>query len=197
MVLHRIALPLLNSFLITAALFGFMYSLIYTKDPELSASLKLPIVDFVYVPKTTTLNVVSIKPERPELVKERPEMKRIVDIESESIESVIGQQDQFPIDRVVSLVPTDNQLVIALGFPPEYPNRAIQRKIEGFVVVGFSVSAAGEVFDAYIQEAEPKGVFEKSALKAISKFKYRARSEGGKPVATTGQRYMFTYKLED
>jgi len=43
MVLHRIALPLLNSFLITAALFGFMYSLIYTKDPELSASLKLPI----------------------------------------------------------------------------------------------------------------------------------------------------------
>jgi len=94
-------------------------------------------------------------------------------------------------------VPTDNQLVIALGFPPEYPNRAIQRKIEGFVVVGFSVSAAGEVFDAYIREAEPKGVFERSALKAISKFKYRARSEGGKPLATAGQRYMFTYKLED
>jgi len=195
-VLHRIVLPLVNSFIVTAALFGFMYSLIYVKEPELSVSKNFPVINFAYLPKEEDLQIITSKPEPPELMIERPESFRVVELDPAIIESEEWADRKFTPSEKLSLLPADNQLIIAIGFPPEYPSRAIARKIEGFAVVGFSVSAAGEVYDAYIQEAQPKGIFEKSALKAISKFKYRARTVGGKPVSTQGQRYMFTYKLE-
>jgi protein TonB len=91
----------------------------------------------------------------------------------------------------------DNQLVIAIGFPPEYPNRALMRGIEGYAIVGFSVSAVGSVVAPYIVESEPNTVFDRSSLKAISKFKYKARMVNGRAVSTDGQRYMFTFKLDN
>jgi len=196
MVLHRIALPLLNSFLITAALFGFMYSLIYMKDPELSPALNLAPINFAYVGREEDVDTIDIKPKPPELVEEQPAVQKLAAIDldpianPEWIEPNVG-----PGDKGI-LLPADNQLVIALNFPPEYPHRALQRGIEGFAVVGFSVSAAGDVFDPYILEAEPKGYFEKSSIKAIKKFRYRARTIDGKPLATDGQRYMFRYNLD-
>jgi len=94
-------------------------------------------------------------------------------------------------------LPLNNQLVLAIGFPPKYPSNAITRGIEGYAVVGFSVTASGEVFDPFIIESEPKSVFNRSALKAISKFKYRPKTVDGKPISVDGQRYMFTYQLDD
>ena len=94
------------------------------------------------------------------------------------------------------LANADNQLTLLMGYPPVYPNRALMSNIEGFVVVGFSVSQAGEVFDAYILESEPKGVFDRSSLQAIGKFRYRSQVVNGKPIATDGQRYMFTYEID-
>jgi len=96
----------------------------------------------------------------------------------------------------VLVTPNDSQLVLALGYPPVYPNSAITKGIEGFAVVGFSVSPAGQVYDAFIIESEPNSIFDRSALKAIKKFKYKAKMENGKAVATDGQRYLFSYKLD-
>ncbi len=87
--------------------------------------------------------------------------------------------------------------VIAIAFPPEYPGLALRRGIQGYAVVGFSVSAAGSVVDPTILESEPNGVFDRASIKAISKFKYKARMVNGRPVSTNGQRYMFTYKLDN
>lgn len=196
MVLHRIALPLINSFLITAALFGFMYSLIYMKDPELAPSLALPVVNFGHVPEDSEVKVISAKPKPPKLVDVPPEMKYVATLEIAPIDSPQWVEPVLGPVGGESLLPADNQLVIALGFQPEYPHRAITKGVEGYALVGFSVSAAGEVFDPHILEAEPKGYFERSSLNAIKKFRYRARTVGGKPIATDGQRYMFTYKLD-
>ena len=57
-------------------------------------------------------------------------------------------------------------------------------------------NALGQVVDAFIIEAEPKGAFEKSALKAIAKFKYKPRYVEEKPVSTQGQSYIFRYTIE-
>jgi protein TonB len=81
-------------------------------------------------------------------------------------------------------------------FPPEYPARALSDGIEGYAIVGFSVSAAGSVTDPTILESEPSSVFDRSSLKAISKFKYKVRKVNGRAVITDGQRYMFTFKLD-
>lgn len=197
MVLRRIALPFINAFVITACLFGLMYSLIYTPDPQLN--LKADVFSFtpLSVPKDSEVKVITIRPPEPLEVEPLPPVQKdLVPLDLDPVQST-GWIDQ-PIDTGIGDLdlPSDAQLTIAMGYQPAYPNSAAMRGIEGFVVVGFSVSAAGEVFDAHILESNPKGTFDKSALKAIKKFKYRARTVDGKPVSTAGQRYMFSYKLE-
>ena len=143
------------------------------------------------------MKVITIRPPEPLEVEPLPPVQKdLVPLDLDPVQST-GWIDQ-PIDTGIGDLdlPSDAQLTIAMGYQPAYPNSATMRGIEGFVVVGFSVSAAGEVFDAHILESNPKGTFDKSALKAIKKFKYRARTVDGKPVSTAGQRYMFSYKLE-
>jgi len=197
MVLHRVALPFINSLFITAVLFGFMYSLIYMEEPELLSSTTLPAIKISNIPDEVPLDPIVIRPEPPIIVDPAPDLPKFVDlIDAGEIEKVKWTDYKLPKSGPANALPIDNQLIIAIGFPPEYPNRALTRGIEGYAVVGFSVSAAGSVFDPYILESEPKGVFDRASLKAIAKFKYRARKVNGRPVSTDGQRYMFTFKLE-
>ena len=198
MVLRRIALPLINSFVITAALFGVMYSLIYMKEPEVTNSFVMPAVEFTKIPEDTPLRPIVPRVEPPTEVELPP--STLTDPEVFEIEK-IGSSPWVPyevtkLDPSVG-VPMDNQLVIAIGFPPEYPSGALRRGVEGWAVVGFSVSAAGSVYDSYILESEPKSVFDQASIKAINRFKYKARQVDGRPVSTSGQRYMFTFKIEE
>lgn len=197
LVLHRVALPFVNSLFITAVLFGLMYSLIHMEEPELLGSTILPPIKISNIPEETPVSPIVVKPKAPEIVDLPPELVRTIDIiDSGEIEQVDLGEYKLPVHGPGDSLPIDNQLVVAIGFPPEYPNRAMSRGIEGYAVVGFSVSAAGAVFDPHILEAQPKGYFERASLKAITKFKYRARKVNGRPVATDGQRYMFTYELD-
>ena len=195
--LHRIVWPLVNAFLITASLIYLMYLLVYIKEPELTAEKNIIDLRWPSLPEETEVITKSIKPVppkevqiQPNLIVDQPELDPQETVQSTWSDFKIGNPDR-------DLIRLDNsQLVLALGFPPEYPSSAITRGIEGYAVVGFSVNAAGQVFDAYIIESEPNSIFNKSALKAIKKFKYKAKMENGKPVATDGQRYLFTYKID-
>lgn len=197
LVLRRIALPFVNAFLVTACLFGLMYSLIYMKEPELSRKLEVFNFDLVSIPEDSEVKVTTPRPTEPKEVEPLPSVPKDLAVLDMDLPEATGWVDQ-PIDFTsgdISL-PTDAQLTISMGYQPIYPSSAVARGVEGFVVVGFSVSQAGEVFDPYIIESKPQGVFDKSALKAIKRFKYRARTVDGKPVSTDGQRYMFSYQFE-
>jgi len=195
--LHRIALPLTNSFIVTAALFAVMYSLIYTEEPLLPARSEPIQATWTTIPEDPPPVILVAKPTPPDLIDKTPEIPdKAFPIDDSDLDGFIWDDAPYQPPTETILVPEDNQLILAIGFPPQYPSIAISRNIEGFAVVGFSVSEAGEVYDAYIIESEPQGVFERSALKAIQKFKYQARKVSGKPVSTSGQRYMFTYKLD-
>ena len=80
--------------------------------------------------------------------------------------------------------------------PATYPDRALQRGIEGYVVLEFTVNETGSVVDSVVVESEPAGIFDRSAIQAASKFNYRPRVDDGKSVRTEGVRHRFEYKLE-
>ncbi len=197
MVLRRTALPIVNAIMITLALFAMMYSLIYMDDPELATRPSFPKIVFNHVPEDSPVVPVVAKVERPEEVDEQPEVPfvdekfEVADFDSDGWASYTP-----PKFKGGDSLPLDNQLVIALGFPPEYPRGPLQRGVEGYAVVGFSVNAAGAVYDQFIIESEPGTAFDRASLKAISKFKYKARKVNGRAVSTNGQRYMFTFKID-
>ena len=77
------------------------------------------------------------------------------------------------------------ELTPLVRVPPEYPMNALARRIEGFVVVRFIGTESGSVRDPEVMCSEPSGVFDRYALRAVSRFKYQPQFVDGKPVEVT------------
>jgi len=73
-------------------------------------------------------------------------------------------------------------LVPLLRVPPKYPRRAAQRGVEGWVKVQFVITVAGRVKGAKVVGSKPSGVFDRAALKAISKWKFKPKVIEGQPM---------------
>ena len=55
---------------------------------------------------------------------------------------------------------------------PEYPRGAERREIEGTVELTFDVTADGKVENVAVANASVPGVFDKAAIKALSRWKF-------------------------
>lgn len=66
---------------------------------------------------------------------------------------------------------------------PVYPRRALRVGTEGRVLMEFTITAEGNVVDAAVVEAEPRGLFDSAALQAIRQWQYQPFSRDGVPVA--------------
>ena len=91
----------------------------------------------------------------------------------------------------------DRDVVPLVRIEPDYPVRAAQRGIEGYVVVEFTISPAGTIKNPRVIQAEPNGVFDSAALAAVSRWKYNPKIEGGTAVARTGVRVKLNFQLEN
>ena len=81
--------------------------------------------------------------------------------------------------------------------PPRYPERALSRGVEGWVLVQFNVTPEGEVVNAEIIDGEPKGMFDRSAIRAVENWKYQPKIVDGKPAPRFGVQTVFTFKLDE
>ena len=87
-------------------------------------------------------------------------------------------------------------LLPIVAVAPAYPARALARHLEGYVVVEYTVTVTGGVRDAFVV-ASSNGIFDRSAIEAAYKFKYKPTVVDGQPVETPGVRRQFTFVLED
>ncbi|WP_406665546.1 TonB family protein [Gallaecimonas sp. GXIMD1310] len=80
---------------------------------------------------------------------------------------------------------------------PHYPVRAGKKNISGYTQVMFDVNEAGGVENVHIIDAVPAGIFNKSAVKAMSHWRYSPPVDAqGKPTRVIGLRVRLDYKLE-
>ena len=89
----------------------------------------------------------------------------------------------------------DRPLVNMVRVQPLYPPRAAALGLEGFVTVGYDVSAAGTVINVIILDSSHT-MFEKSAMDAALKFRFKPRLVDGIPVGSTGMRNRFRFQME-
>ncbi|HKA15223.1 MAG TPA: energy transducer TonB [Myxococcota bacterium] len=57
---------------------------------------------------------------------------------------------------------------------PAYPYSALARGVEGSVLVEYTVDGNGQVVAPRVIEATPPGVFDRAALRALSRWRYEA-----------------------
>jgi protein TonB len=56
---------------------------------------------------------------------------------------------------------------------PGYPRMAQERGIEGRVIMSITIMPDGSVRDVRVVEAQPRGVFETAAVRAVQRWRYR------------------------
>lgn len=79
---------------------------------------------------------------------------------------------------------------------PKYPTSAASDGIEGWVQLSFNISPTGEVIDATVVNSEPKRIFDREALRAIKRWKYRPKVIEGVAQLQTGQTVQLDFKLD-
>ena len=91
--------------------------------------------------------------------------------------------------------PVDGDALAIVRVLPRYPSRALNRGIEGWVLLEFAINELGQAIEPVVVGADPKGVFDRSAINAIKKWKYRPMMEDGKPAVRLGVRQLVSYNI--
>ncbi len=93
--------------------------------------------------------------------------------------------------------PSDSDVIPLVRVLPQYPPRAASRGIEGWVIVEFTISAAGTVKDPVVVDSHPSAIFNRAMLRAIRKWKYKPKIVDGVAVERIGVRVRQNFELED
>lgn len=89
----------------------------------------------------------------------------------------------------------DREPIPLVRVDPDYPPRAILAQTEGWVQVQFTITDRGTVRDARVVAAEPRGIFDDAALKAIARWRYNPKIEGGVAVDRVGLQTVIRFQL--
>ncbi|GIX21659.1 MAG: protein TonB [Gammaproteobacteria bacterium] len=188
----------IGAVIITAALFYMMSVLIATGENPLTEDTVGRIVDFVRVKQEETVQRKDRKPEKPEKPQAPPPVQPRPQLDPLKVDAKIDTgynlNPQVSLDKF-GLEAGEGDYLPIVKVQPEYPRRALSRGIEGYVVLEFTVTEAGTVRDIRVIEAQPPGYFERAAIKAAEKFRYKPRVINGKPVPVAGVRNIIRFNL--
>ena len=90
----------------------------------------------------------------------------------------------------------DGDALPVVRVAPDYPQKAINGEIEGWVDVQFSVTATGAVRDVVIVDSNPKDIFDAAVLKAVGRWRYNPRVDEGVAVERVGMRTRILFELD-
>jgi protein TonB len=88
----------------------------------------------------------------------------------------------------------DRDVLPLVRIDPEYPPRAKQQGIGGYVTVEFTISPSGAVQDLRVIESQPAYVFDEAVLAAVRRWRYNPRVENGVAVARRGVKTRLVFE---
>jgi len=191
-------IPLALAVLITLTLILAMYGLIKMDEPDLDGSKSFKLPDFVHSDRNEDLQTIVARPDKPAEVEEQPD-----------IPDVDATPDQLDIDSNMGLGAVkvginrslkgfnsnDGEFLPIFRAPPQYPRRALERGLCGWVDLSFTVTATGGTRDPFVTDSS-SSAFEGAARKAALKYKYKPRQVAGKPVDVPGVEIRIRFELD-
>ena len=85
---------------------------------------------------------------------------------------------QAPVSAPVVQAPAAKAAIVPLQTPqPEYPREALMAGTKGEVVAEISINGAGAVTSVRIISASPRGVFDKTVISTVRRWKYQGNGE--------------------
>ena len=184
------------------SLFWLMQYLISIADRELDEDDPGRMLEFVRIAPEEVVNRREPPPEKPEPLKDQPDIlpPDLMDDITPGTTPInvsppeVGTDIKF--QGTLSQFAEGDYLPLAI-VQPVYPRRAITRNIEGYVIVELTVTKIGTTRDIQVVEAVPPNIFDKAALAAAAKFKYKPKVMDRQPIEVSGVQYKFTFELEE
>jgi periplasmic protein TonB len=183
---------------ITFGLLFIMQLLIATGQGAMTDTEKFRLGDFVRVERNEVVEVKKEKPEKPPEPEEMPDMptpELMNNFDNVMAVSVSAPEINAGM-RIggVGFGISDGEYLPIVKVAPVYPARALQRGLEGYVIVEFTVTRQGTVRDVGVVESTST-LFERAAREAASKFKYKPRVIDGEAVEVPGVRNKISFAI--
>jgi len=184
----------------TFVLFMIMQSVIKSDRNPFTDAFDGKIVDFVRLEDDQELEIKKRKPDPPPPPDEPPPDMPKPEFDSSDVSQGV---DIGAVDVNVDLnvggiggFTSDGEYLPIVKVAPVYPRRAQTRGIEGYVLLEFIVTRTGAVTDPVVLESKPPGIFDRAAMNAALKFKYKPKVVNGEAIDVAGVRNRITFELE-
>ena len=199
--LARYAFSTVVGVIVTLSLLFIMQLLIATGQKALTEPRERLQLDFVRVKRNEQLNTQELVPEKPPKPPEVPP-----EAPPQSVDTIDPSAPKINVPAPQVAAETDiggpGGMNIAEGdylpivrVAPVYPARALSRGLEGYVDMSFTVTTTGTVRDPIVVFST-SSLFERAAIRAVLKFKYKPRVVDGVPVDVPGVKTRITFKIE-
>lgn len=122
-------------------------------------------------------------PQKPQSEVQR-DLERLQSADSGSGADLEFDVPDFDVDLGLDLggdIQIARELTPLVRVPPDYPTKALMDGTEGYVILRFTVTETGSVEDPEVLRAEPPNLFERSARRAVLRWKYQPQIRDGKP----------------
>ena len=200
--LGRYAFSIVVGIVVTLSLLFLMQVLIATGKQALTKPRDRAKLEFVRVKRNEALNTEDFTPEKPPKPPETPPETPPRDMDNID-----------PTAPTISVAPPTVSAETSIGGPggmniaegdylpivrvaPVYPARALSRGLEGYVDMSFTVTTTGTVKDPAVVFST-SSLFERAAIRAVLKFKYKPRVVDGVPVEVPNVKTRITFKIEE
>ena len=186
----RIPSLVLVALLMNAFIFGVIQYMVGNPRIRLSDAQDLEIANFIRMQEQSREVRSRRDPKAPEKPVEQ-QQQQLNQLANQNTGNLSGLALEIPaMDIDVGLavgtgIQMGRELIPLVRIPPEYPQRALARQAEGYVILRFTVTETGSVVDPEVIRAEPPGFFELEARRAILRWKYQPQMRDGKPVRVT------------
>jgi len=199
----------------TLFLLYLMQYLIDSGEKALDETANVRFVDFVRLKEEVQVKTKQRKPKPPPKPDEPPPPVQ-QNYQNVSIDDTWSSQFAAPkadIDlRRSAAFASDGEYRPILKVRPDYPRMALQRGWFGWVLLEFTVDRNGRVVDPVIIEScvetyrpggskecvdSPGRIFDRPALAAVQKYKYKPKVVDGEPIETHGVQNKLTFILNE
>lgn len=198
-IIQRYVIGFILGSLITVALLYVMQAVIKSDKNPLNETPSVRLVDFVRVLEDEAIQTVDRKPKPPPPPQDVPPdvPKPTVDSRDTMGIDIGAHSPDIDINIDAGGFSSDGEYLPILKVLPVYPRRAQARGLEGYVLVEFCVTSNGSVKDPFVVHAEPTTIFDRAALNAALKFKYKPKVVNEQPVEVCGVQNRIVFEMED
>ncbi len=196
------------SLIVSISLFLFMGGLI-SMDGVYKPDQKDVFIDFARLKFDSDTDFKQrAKPKKPPKPEEPKNMEKIKVAKMDQVSKPTMKMDipKLSLSKVSSGGPflgqagaaasEDGDALPIIRIEPLMPRKAAMRGIEGWVVATFDVTPEGTVSNIKIVKSSHRNLYDKSAKRALRKWRYKPKVVAGKAVAQRNQKVNFNFKLQ-